>query len=652
MQIKIAKTAGFCFGVDRAVKKAFEAADNYDKVVTLGPIIHNPQIVSQLEEKGVTVVDLPQQVPQGTTVVIRSHGVGKWVYDYLDQNGISYVDATCPFVAKIHHLVSEHSGQGRRILVAGDASHPEVQGIVGFCQGPVKVFKSAQELEKITQEEPDWTKNPAIMVAQTTFNVQEWRKSSDFAKKVYTNLIIFDTICNATEMRQQEAIVLAKESDYMVVIGGKNSSNTRKLAEICQGYCETFHIERAEELPKFDLSTSFVIGVTAGASTPACIIKEVQETMSEFIIIEELSFGELLDQSFKSTYNGKKETGVVVGVTPTEVQVDIGTKHTGYVPLHELTDDPSAKIEDLVKVGDEIETYVMRVNDVEGTVMLSKKRLDSANAWNDIDKAREEKQTVEGIVIEENKGGVVVTVKGLRVFVPASQTGLPRDAAMTELLKKKVKLRITEVNQSRRRVVGSIKAVAFEERRAKADKIWEEIEENKEYTGTVKSLTSYGAFVDIGGVDGMVHVSELSWNRIRQPGDVLTVGDQIEVYVLSFDKEKKKISLGYKGKGENPWTVFTNTYKVDDVANVKIVKLMPFGAFAEIVAGVDGLIHISQIADRRIGKPEEVLSEGQMVDAKIIEINEEKQKVSLSIRALLAPAAEEVEEAPVEEDAE
>ena len=647
MQIKIAKTAGFCFGVDRAVKKAFEAADNYDKVVTLGPIIHNPQIVSQLEEKGVTVVDLPQQVPQGATAVIRSHGVGKWVYDYLDQNGISYVDATCPFVAKIHHLVSEHSGQGRRILVAGDASHPEVQGIVGFCQGPVKVFKSAQELEKITQEEPDWTKNPAIMVAQTTFNVQEWRKSSDFAKKVYTNLIIFDTICNATEMRQQEAIVLAKESDYMVVIGGKNSSNTRKLAEICQGYCETFHIERAEELPKFDLSTSFVIGVTAGASTPACIIKEVQETMSEFIINEELSFGELLDQSFKSTYNGKKETGVVVGVTPTEVQVDIGTKHTGYVPLHELTDDPSAKIEDLVKVGDEIELLVVRVNDVEGTVVLSKKRLDAIAGMMKVQDAAENGEILEGNVIEAVKGGVIVSTNGVRVFVPASQASLSRIENLEELVKEHVSLKILEckdIGRGRKRIIGSMKAVMKEQRKAQEEEFWSSVEVGKKYTGAVKSLTSYGAFVDLGGVDGMIHTSELSWNRIKHPSEVVAVGDMLEVFVKEIDAEKHKISLGYKNEKDNPWEILKNEYPVGTVTKVKIVSTTTFGAFAQIIPGIDGLIHISQISNERVNKVADVLNVGDEVEAKVTEIDFEKKRVSLSMRAVNEAAEEAADE--------
>ena len=579
--------------------------------------------------------------------LIRSHGVGKWVYDYLDQNGISYVDATCPFVAKIHHLVSEHSGQGRRILVAGDASHPEVQGIVGFCQGPVKVFKSAQELEKITREEPDWTKNPAIMVAQTTFNVQEWRKSSDFAKKVYTNLIIFDTICNATEMRQQEAIVLAKESDYMVVIGGKNSSNTRKLAEICQGYCETFHIERAEELPKFDLSTSFVIGVTAGASTPACIIKEVQETMSEFIINEELSFGELLDQSFKSTYNGKKETGVVVGVTPTEVQVDIGTKHTGYVPLHELTDDPSAKIEDLVKVGDEIELLVVRVNDVEGTVVLSKKRLDAIAGMMKVQDAAENGEILEGNVIEAVKGGVIVSTNGVRVFVPASQASLSRIENLEELVKEHVSLKILEckdIGRGRKRIIGSMKAVLKEQRKAQEEEFWSSVEVGKKYTGAVKSLTSYGAFVDLGGVDGMIHISELSWNRIKHPSEVVAVGDMLEVFVKEIDAEKHKISLGYKNEKDNPWEILKNEYPVGTVTKVKIVSTTTFGAFAQIIPGIDGLIHISQISNERVNKVADVLNVGDEVEAKVTEIDFEKKRVSLSMRAVNEAAEEAADE--------
>lgn len=363
------------------------------------------------------------------------------------------------------------------------------------------------------------------------------------------------------------------------------------------------------------------------------------------------SFEELLEKSIKTLHTGEKVVGTVAAIGATEVSVDLGTKQSGYIPLSELSDDPNVKASDLVKVGDEIETFVIRVNDVEGTVMLSKKRLDAVKVWDDIGNARTSRDILEGTVVEVNKGGVIVNVKGIRVFVPASQTGLPRDADMNQLLKQKVKLCITEVHQGRRRVVGSIRDAARAERKAQAEKVWSEIEVGKHYEGTVKSLTSYGAFVDIGGIDGMVHVSELTWNRIKQPSEVVSVGDKLDVYVISFDKEKNKISLGHKDNTQNPWDKFNELYSVNSVADVKIVKLMPFGAFAEIVPGVDGLIHISQIADRRIGKPDEVLSEGEVVQAKITDINEETKKVSLSIRALLKgeKAVEEQADASAED---
>ena len=365
--------------------------------------------------------------------------------------------------------------------------------------------------------------------------------------------------------------------------------------------------------------------------------------MSEEIMEIEQSFAEMLEESFKTLNSGEKVTGTVVAVTPTEVQVELGIKYPGYIPLSELSNDPTVKPEDVVKVGDEIETFVVRVNDQEGVVTLSKKRLDVVKGWEEIETARENETVLEGVVTEDNKGGVVVSVKGIRVFVPASQTGLPRETPMSTLLKQKVRLVITEVNRARRRVVGSISRVLRAERAAAAEKVWAEIEDGKRYTGTVKSLTSYGAFVDIGGVDGMVHISELSWSRIKHPSEVVKVGDTVEVYVISADKEKKKISLGMKDHSQDPWTVFTSTYQVGDVANVRIVKLMTFGAFAEVVPGVDGLIHISQIADHRIDKPSDVLAEGDKVDVKITDVDMENKKISLSIRALLEAPAEEAE---------
>ena len=416
------------------------------------------------------------------------------------------------------------------------------------------------------------------------------------AKKECTNAEFFDTICGATSKRQEEAVQLAAQCGAMVVIGDRQSSNTRKLAELCREVCPSVQlIERVDDLELSPLRGTETVGITAGASTPAWIIKEVCDKMSDEIMEIEESFADMLERSIKTLNTGDKVTGVITGITPTEIYVDLGTKHAGYIPVSELTDDPTAKVEDLVKVGDEIETFVVRVNDQEGVVTLSKKRLDVVKGWEDVEAAQEEQTVMEGVVTEDNKGGVVVSVKGVRVFVPASQTGLPRETPMSELLKKKVRLVITEVNRARHRVVGSIAKVQRAERAAAAEKVWAEIEDGKHYTGVVKSLTSYGAFVDIGGVDGMVHISELSWSRIKHPSEVVKVGDTVEVYVISADKEKKKISLGMKDHSQDPWTVFTSTYEVGDVANVRVVKLMTFGAFAEIVPGVDGLIHISQM---------------------------------------------------------
>lgn len=650
MRLELARSAGFCYGVRRAVQMAEMAAEEGRPCVMLGPIIHNRDVIAYLESIGVGLVDTPEEVPPGVAVLIRSHGEGRPVHEALARLGRPVIDATCPNVSRIHQIVSRAEEGGRQVLIIGTRTHPEVAAIAGWCRRPV-VLEGVAELSNWLETAPERRDIPLTMVSQTTSTRFIWDSCVEKAKKECTNLKIFDTICNATCKRQSEAQALAARSDAMVVIGGRESSNTKRLAELCGALCPmVVWIERAAELEPSNLCRKASIGITAGASTPEWIIKEVYDKMSDENIEIEESFAEMLEKSIKTLNTGEKVTGVVTGITPTEIYVDLGTKHAGYIPVSELTDDPTAKVEDLVKIGDEIETYVMRVNDQEGVVTLSKKRLDTVKSWDDIEQAREEHTTVEGVVTEENKGGVVVSIKGVRVFVPASQTGLPRETPMSQLLKQHVRLRITEVNRARRRVVGSIRAVEAEERAAKAAEVWANIEENKRYTGTVKSLTSYGAFVDIGGVDGMVHISELSWSRIKHPSEVVSVGDTVEVYVISFDKEKKKISLGMKDRSQNPWEVFTGKYQPGDVANVRVVKLMTFGAFAEIVPGVDGLIHISQIADHRIDKPGDVLSEGQMVDVKIIDIDYDNKKVSLSIRALLEGGDEPAESEDVNEE--
>lgn len=689
-RVILAKSAGFCFGVSRSVKMAEELLKS-GPCKSLGPLIHNEDVVSDLARRGLEVISDPSEVRPGDRVMIRSHGVSQAVEDALRAAGAEITDATCPNVSRIHRLVVEASANGRQVIVIGTAGHPEVQAICGRCTEPV-VVGNAAELANWLENNVDKRTEPITVVVQTTQTENNLRECEKLIKKWCTKAEIFDTICFATSIRQEEAVKLASACGAMVVIGGKNSANSLHLAELCAERCaNTQFVENSAQLDTGVLRDVETIGMTAGASAPSWIIKEVLDKMSDEIMIQEnpeaapveeapvqaveqpaeeaapaveaeaapaeKSFDEMLEDSLKTIYNGDKVSGVVVAITPTEVSIDLGTKYSAFIPTTEFTEDGEVKLEDAVHVGDTVEAIVVRVNDVEGTAQLSKKRMDAVKNWADIEAAQEAGTVVEGTVTEENKGGVVVSVKGIRVFVPASQSGLPKDTPMTQLVKQKVRLKITEVNRGRRRVVGSIRAVLQRERREKAEAVWNEIEVGKVYHGVVKSLTSYGAFVDIGGIDGMVHVSELSWSRIKNPAEVVSVGDELDVYVIGFDKEAKRISLGYKKPEDNPWTKFVNTYKVGDIAQVKVVKLMPFGAFAEVMPGVDGLIHISQIANRRIGKPDEVLSVGDVVDVKITAIDTEKQKISLSIRALSEPepaprrAAEPEAPAAHEEDA-
>jgi len=644
VRVILAGSAGFCYGVKRAVELTKETADECGGCVMLGDLIHNAHVISELEALGVRKVGTPEDVRDGETVVLRSHGERREVLEALEKRGIRYVSAACPNVQRIQTLAAQAEEAGRQVIIIGEQHHPEILGVASYCSHPL-IFGGPDEIRAWLEAEPGRRDTPVTVVAQTTCIRELFETSAKILKKECTNAEIFDTICFATYKRQSEAAQIAGQVDVMVVVGDRRSANTKHLTEICNERCpRVLQIERADELSPDFFNGCFVAGLTAGASTPAGIIKEVYATMSEEIKVAEdgeESFEELLNQSFKTLNTGEKVTGIVTAIGPTEVQVDVGAKQAAYIKSSELSDDPNVKPEEILKVGDEIEAYIVRVNDVEGYAELSKKRLDAVKVWENIEKAVDDKTVMEGTVTEVNKGGVVVSVKGVRVFVPASQSGMPRGANLETMVKSKAQLRITEVNRARRRVVGSIRSVADESRKVAQDEVWNNIEVGKHYTGTVKSMTAYGVFVDIGGVDGMVHISELSWSRIKTPSEVCKVGDTMEVYVISFDPEKHKISLGVKDRSVNPWDMFISKYHVGDVAKVRIVKLMTFGAFAEVVPGVDGLIHISQIADRRIEKPGDVLSEGQEVDAEIIAVDEEKKKISLSIRAMLTPAAEE-----------
>ena len=640
MQIILAKTAGFCFGVNRAVKLTYELLEQGRPVATLGPLIHNPQVVEDLESKGAITCDSVDDVPDGCEVVIRSHGVGQSVYDKISTRRLAYHDATCPFVTKIHKIAARAGAEGAMLLVAGDAKHPEVQGIVGHTTGKVEVFANLEELEKLL---PELTQQKSIFaVAQTTFNVQSWETCKEFLKNQCTNAKIFDTICNATWARQQEAEDLSQKCDHMVVIGGHHSSNTQKLLQVAARHTKAINVETADELDKDWLNGARIVGVTAGASTPSSIIEEVLNCMSEEIR-DDMSFEEMLAASeAKPLYAGKIVKAKVISVSPTECVVGIdGSKHTGIVKLSEMSHDPNAKMEDLVKVDDELDLVVVKTNDQEGVDTLSRVRFEAQKGMKDVSEAAENGTVMEGDVMEANKGGVVVNVKGVRVFVPRSQATMRRDEDYTKLVSQHVKLVITEC--AGRKIVGSINKVTAEENKAKRDEFWKNVEVDKQYTGVVKSLTSYGAFVDIGGVDGLCHISELSWNNIKHPSEVVSVGDTIEVYVKSYDPENQKVSLGYKKEEDNPWEKLKNEYPIGSEFEAPVVSITKFGAFVRILPGIDGLVHISEISNERVNKVSDVLKVGDMVKVKLINVDFDRKRISLSMKACLDEAAEDAE---------
>ena len=647
MDIILAKSAGFCFGVNRAVS-TLEESSGKTPIFTLGPIIHNEFVVNSLRKKGVDVIDDPDLLPKRAILAIRTHGVGKAMIDKAVKDGKKIIDLTCPFVKKIHKIVHDHYCEGYKIVIVGNKNHPEVQGINGWCENNANIALDISDINgKID------ISDKVCLVSQTTMDRPTFEKISKFIRNSFPSALIFDTICSATNERQTEAKEIAKKADLMLVIGGAHSSNTSKLTAICKKYCpNTYQIENFEDIPQ-NINIPKTIGITAGASTPSCIIKEVIDKMVENIKGAE-SFAQEFEEYEKSliTLNTRDIVkGTVMDVTEKGISVNLGYKSDGFVPASEVTDDPTADIASMYKEGDEVEVFVVRVNDVEGEVTLSIKKLEMIKGAKEVEEAFETKAVLSGKVIQAVNGGVVVSSKGARVFIPASQASDRFLKDLSVLVGNEVDFRIIDIKKMRGRtkVVGSIKSVLAEQKAILSEQFWANIEVGKQYTGIVKSITKFGAFADIGGVDGLIHISELSWSKIKDPSEVVSVGDEVSVYVLGFDKEAGKVSLGFKKAEDNPWKKVEAELKVDDVIDCKIVRIVPFGAFAEIYPGVDGLIHISQVANKRIGKVENELTIGQHVQAKIVEIDLEAQKIGLSIRALLEP--QEAEEAPAIEDA-
>ncbi len=649
-KIFVAKTAGFCFGVDRAIKIVYNNLDNRSKrVVTLGPIIHNQSVVKDLEEKGVMAVDDINET-KDSVAVIRSHGVPKSVYEELKNVGAEIIDATCPFVSRIHTICLEYSSNGYTMLIAGNKTHPEVIGIEGHCEKGAYVFSSGEELTDILKS---LSQNEKIaVVSQTTFNESEWEKLKSIILKSFPQAKIFDTICSATSKRQSDARELSKKADMMLIVGGRHSSNTLKLKEVCSENCKTYLVEDARELYDLDFSNVKFLGISAGASTPAYIIKEVERTMTEILNNEEnFNFEEAIDQSFKKIYIGAKLTGTVTAVNKSEALVDIGVKSTGIIPASEITEDPSKKPEEVLTVGDKVDVVVLKTNDQEGIVTLSKKKVDALVGFETIKTAKEEDSILTGIVTNVVKGGVLVSTNGVKVFIPGTQTNVRKGDSLEKILKTEVRFKIIDLDERRSRAVGSIRVVLREEREKAKAAFLESAEEGQTLKGTVKSVTDYGAFVDLGGLDGLVRKSDITWKRIKHPSDVVSVGDEVEVTIKNIDKENAKVSLVMKKEEDNPWVIFNKNYGVGQEITVTIVSITSFGAFARIIDGIDGLIHISQIANQRVENVGDILKVGDEVQVKITDIDSEQNRISLSMRALLPeePKAEEVEEAVEDE---
>ena len=659
--IRISEHSGFCFGVKRAVDMINKSLEEDGRgIYCLGELIHNRIFNESLVKRGVSFIDrgdIPK-LKSGAKVFLRAHGTVKELVNELSARGIEYIDATCPYVSKIHKIVASQPAEAKVMLI-GDAKHPEVEGIMSWAKGEGIVFADLADIEA-RHEVGFVDENDCILAVQTTYSGAEWEKCKDRIKELYPNVRIYETICSVTENRQKSMRELASVSDLCVVVGGKNSSNTAKLFAIASEVCKnSLAVESADELYAHaeTIRSANKIAIAAGASTPSGIIQEVYNTMAD-ITNEELSFAELLEQSFKTLNTGERVTGIVLAVNPTEVKVDLGTKHTGILPYDEITAESGVDLNTLFKVGDEVEVICGKFSDSDGTVLLSKKKIDMHKYWEAIKAAFESGELLEGTVkeiLKNEKGyaGIIVLYGPNKVFIPASQTGVPKGEELETLRGQKVSFKIIDVNEQKKRAVGSIKASNRITRKAAEEEFFANVKEGDKFEGKVRAIMSYGAFINLGPVDGMLHITELSWGRIKKPEEVLKVGDTISVFIKSIDVEKKRISLGYKTEENDPWNIFQKNYKVGDVVDATIVSIMPFGAFAEIFPDFDGLIHISQISDKPVSNPASVLKVGDKVTVKITAADIERRRLSLSIRALLEDnGAVEATEAPAEEAAE
>ena len=624
MPLEVAAHAGFCMGVRRAVEAAEGEADAGRPSCTLGELIHNPHVVDHLRARGVPPIASPEEA-QGRQVLIRSHGVAPEVLDALDRAGCQVMDLTCPFVDRLHRIVREETGPDCPVVLVGEREHPEVRGTAGWARGPVYVVATPEEALQLPQMPK------ALAVAQTTFPPDRWEAVTAALRRRIPDLREHCTICNATETRQREARELAARADAMIVVGGRNSANTQKLYAACKQLCpRTILVECAAEIPPaFANIDSEFIGITAGASTPDGSLKEVVTRMTD---IENKDFMAEVEATLVKIRPGQTVTGTVVQVTEDEVCVNIGYKADGLIKRSELTQED-------VKLGDEIEVEVVKVNDGEGNVVLSQRNIVNRKAWEALMAKYDAGEYVDGVGKEAVKGGLIADVEGVRAFVPASQLSQRYVEKIADFVGKEMKLKIIEVDKQKKRIVASRKAVMAEEAAAKKKEAWEKLEEGIVIHGIVRRLTDFGAFVDVGGVDGLIHITDLSWGRIKHPSEVVKPNQEVDVKILSLDRERERIQLGYKQLQPRPWDNAQEKYPEGSIVEGKVVRITDFGAFVELEPGLDGLVHISQCALNRVAKVEDAVQVGQVVRVKVLSVDPEKKRISLSIRQVLEEEA-------------
>ena len=642
MKVTVAKTAGFCFGVKRAVEMTYAEAKKERKVFTLGPIIHNEKVVEDLEAKGVFAVDRIEDLPEGEniTVVIRSHGVGKDIYDAIEKKGVHMVDATCPFVARIHETVRKASEEGKHIIVIGSRNHPEVQGILGWCSTPAEVIETEEEARA-------WEPVSGLdyqIVSQTTFHANKFKVLLEILKEKRYDISAINSICNATTERQREAEELAGRSDAMVVIGGKSSSNTQKLYEICRGKCQNaFYIQTLVDLDLSQFQSYCSVGITAGASTPDHIIKEVHDRMSE------MSFAELLEgEELVTIHNGEVVEGIVDSVKEDQIVLNIHYKADGIITRSEYTNDASLDLTTFVKPGDTMQAKVLQVNDGEGQVKLSYRRLAAERGNKILEEAFENGTVVTAKVADVLTGGLSVNVEGARVFIPASLVSDSYEKNLGKYKDQEIEFVVTEFNPKRRRVIGDRKQLLVAKKKELQDALFARIEPGMTVTGTVKNVTDFGAFIDLGGADGLLHISEMSWGRVENPKKVFKVGEEVEVLIKDIQGEK--IALSMKFPEKNPWLNADQKYAVGNVVEGRVARMTDFGAFIELEVGVDALLHVSQISREHVDKPSDVLKVNEVVSAKVVDFDADAKKISLSMKALEAPAKKAEEELAYSDD--